>query len=532
MNLAFNEIDPGKVRVNRQRQTWQLGAWLIVVFALSLITSLFFKEKWLWMDEVLSYLLISDPSLNHLNDAVVSGMDANPPLFANLYWLIGHGISLEPQFLRAVSILLFALTVALFYWYTTRLIGTPVTNFVLITGIISLTYLNLSLSTQIRGYALFLLLGYGYFVILHRLISAPARASLLLSHTVVGLLLALTHSFGLFYLAASGALVAGLWLWSSDRRYGLIIGSYGLILLAWLLIWYPSFVIQTEAGKPHSWIPLPTVQSFFSTVGELVPALSSRLERNPAFWFIPVLRFVGVAGLFLYLALPRLKDGLKAIQRDKAFSFYLMAGFIYLATLVIALVVSFVHTSVFISRYLWPSHLLVVFQLVYAFYHFFPKLRFDRFVRLLPVYILLLTGFLFYQNRKTFIFPDDVLAYLPQLDKRYPVFVETADYFLPIWFHKNTPNVHYLLHWESASVKNNILSATVEHKILKSVREKYQVTGIVTAKEFNRANFPHFYVIDESSHHQFEHFITNGQIHIVRELPMTVPGHRLLECRF
>ncbi|MBC3787724.1 hypothetical protein [Spirosoma utsteinense] len=533
MNSALKE-DLIDTRSDLRWQTGLLSLSIVVVIALGLFVSLFFKEKWLWMDEVLSYTLVSDPSLFHLNDAVVSGMDANPPVFANLYWLIGHVFSLNPQFLRAVSIVIFASTIALFYRYTTRLTGThtSVTNFVLITGIISLTYLNLSLATQIRAYALFLLIGCGYFIILHQLISSPGRLSLLVMHTVVGLLLTLTHSFGLFYLAASGAFIVGLWWWSADRRYGLIIGSFVLILVAWLLIWYPSFVIQTEAGKPHSWIPVPTVHSFFSTVGEILPGFSSRLERSPSFWFLPVLRFIGIAGLFLYLAVPRLKDGFKAFRYDKAFSFYLLAGFIYLATLVIALVVSLVYTSVFISRYLWPSHLLVVFQLVYAYHVFLPRLRFDRFARLLPVYMLLLMAFLFYQNRKTSIFPSDVLAYLPQLDKRYPVFVETADYFLPIWFHKNIPSVRYLLNWQTASAEGNILSATVEHKILKSVREKYHVTDIVTTQEFNRTNFPRFYVIDEVSNYQFEHYFNNRQIRIIHEFPIDIEGHRLLECTF
>ena len=46
------------------------------------------------MDEVLSYILLSDPSLGHMNWAIVGNIDANPPLFFNLYWLLGHGISL------------------------------------------------------------------------------------------------------------------------------------------------------------------------------------------------------------------------------------------------------------------------------------------------------------------------------------------------------------------------------------------------------------------------------------------------------
>ncbi|GAB3779617.1 hypothetical protein GCM10028818_30480 [Spirosoma horti] len=521
----------------QKQETRLLSIALLLVVSVSLITSLFFKEKWLWMDEVLSYLLISDPSVAHMNDAVVSGMDANPPLFANVYWLIGHAVSLDPQFLRSVSIVLFALTCALFYRYTTTLIGTAVTNFVLITMILSLTYLNIMLSTQIRTYSLFLLISFGYFVVLQRLTNAPGQFKLLLSFGLLGLLMLFTHSFGLFYATASGAFFAILFIWSKDRRYLLVLGVHMLVLAIWLLSWYPSFAIQSEAGKPHSWIPLPTASSFFTIVGELVPTISSSLERHSLFQWLPIFRFFLVVGLWLYIALPRLRTNrFQTLVRDQAFMLYLMAGFVYLFTIGITVAISVFFRSVFISRYLWPSHLLMVYQLVYAFYFFQSRWSFSwgrlaLSVRLLPIYTGLLAVFMFYQNRKVIIFPSNVLSYLPQLDKHYPVFVETADYFLPIWFHDKTTKVRYLLDWETAAREPNILSATVEHKILKSVREKYHVYDIIPKQDFNLSNVSHFYVVDESSTYQIEDFIKTGKVQIIRELPIDIAGHRLLECR-
>lgn len=489
------------------------------------------------MDEVLSYLLVSDPSIVHMNDAVVSGMDANPPLFANVYWLIGHAISLDPQFLRAVSVVFFALTCALFYRYMTTLIGTAVTNFVLTTLIISFTYLNLTLATQIRTYSLFLLIGFGYFVLLQRLISTPNQLRLLVSFCLLGLLLLFTHSFGLFYATASGTFFTILFIWSKDRRYLLVLGAHALVLGIWLIGWYPSFAIQSEAGKPHSWIPLPTFSSFFTIVGELVPTVSASLERRSLFQWLPVVRFLLVVGLWVYIVLPRLRSTrFQLLIRDQAFMFYLMAGFVYLTTIGITVVISLVFRSVFISRYLWPSHLLLIYQLVYAFYFFRSRWSFRLWeralsVRLLPVYMGLVAMFIFYQNRKVIIFPSGVLSYLPQLDKQYPVFVETADYFLPIWFHDKTTKIRYLLDWDTAARDSNLLSATVEHNILKSVREKYQVNDIMTKQDFNLATVPHFYVVDESSIYQIEDYIKTGKVQVIRELPIDIAGHRLLECK-
>ena len=522
--------------VDAKKVNW-LSIVLAVTLSVSLIVSLFFKEQWLWMDEVLSYMFISDPSLAHMNDAIVSGMDGNPPVSFNTYWLIGHLTSLNPQFLRAVSVVIFALTIALFYRYTTKLIGTPTANFVLITAIVAFTYLNLLLSTQLRGYSLFLLISFAYFVLLHQLITAPGQVRLLFLFCIVGVLLMLTHSFGLFYGAASGLFFAGLFVWSKDRRYLFVLAAHVVLPVAWLLIWYPNFVVQAEAGKPHSWIPVPTLMSFFSTVGELAPTVSASLESRPLFSFLPILRFVLVIGLWLYIVLPRVRAGFQDIIRDKAFLFYLMTGFIYVATIGIALTISLTYTSVFISRYMWPNHVLVLYQLVYAYYFFRSRwsVRVNRFAlitRLLPLYVLLLGAFIFYQNRKVSLFPKEILSYLPQLDKRYPVFVETAHYFLPIWFHDKTTNVRYLLNWETAVNEKNILQATVAYHILKSAREKYRVPGIITAQEFTPATVPHFYVIDETSNYQIEHFLETGRVQVIRTIPVAIAGHRILECVF
>lgn len=520
-----------------QELTRRLSLTLFVVLTVSLVVSLFFKSRWLWADEVLSYLLISDPSITHMNDAVVSGMDANPPLFPNLYWLIGHTISLDPLFLRAVSVVIFAVTIALFYRHTTGLIGTPVTNFVLITAIVAFTYLNLTLSTQIRSYSTFLLIGFNYFVVLQRLITNPDQAKLLIAHCVLGLLLVLTHNFGLFYVAASGAFFTVLWAWSRQRQYGWVLAAHGLVGLVWLLSWYPNFVVQAEAGKPHSWIPVPTFRSFFSTVGELAPTVSATLEGHPRLLFLPILRFGLVVGLFAYLALPRLKAGFRAIKDDRAFGFFLLSGWLYLTTIGIALLVSLVHTSVFLSRYLWPSHLLLIYQLVFA-WHVLRKRWSIRVpapavsVRLLPIYGLLLGGFLFYQSRKGVIFTDHILQHLPQLDKRYPVFFESAHYFLPIWLQDKTANARYVLDWKTAVREGNKLNASVDHKVLESVWEKYHVTDILPPQRFNRTAVPHFYVIDESSRYQIEEFIRKGRVRVVRQLPISLPGHRILECTF
>ncbi|RYF47584.1 MAG: hypothetical protein EOO39_48165 [Cytophagaceae bacterium] len=52
----------------------------------------------------------------------------------------------------------------------------------------------------------------------------------------------------------------------------------------------------------------------------------------------------------------------------------------------------------------------------------------------------------------------------------------------------------------------------------------------MTKQDFNPANVPHFYVVDESSIYQIEDFIKKGRVKIIRQLPIALAGHRILEC--
>lgn len=515
-----------------------------LLFGGSLITALFFKENLLWMDEILSYLLISDPSFAHLNQAVVSGFEQTPPVFFNLYWLVAHGISENVVFLKVVSIILFALTLALFYRYTTQLTGRPVVNFLLITALAAFTYLNITLAAQIRAYVPFLLVTFLYFTVVHRLISHPASTRLLITHTGVGLLLVLTHNFGLFYLAACGAFFGLLWLWSHERRYWYVLGSFGVIGLIWLLAWYPYFVMQAKTGESHSWIPLPTFLSFFRIAGELTPTVANKLDGLTGAWPVAsMLRFLGLVALFAYITVARFKTGVKVALADPAFTFYLLAGFVYAATLFITVVVSLMHTSVFLSRYLWPSHLLVLYQLVYAF-HFVA----DRWLAapsnqsaparllqrnagwLVPVYTLSIAALVFYQSKKLILTPTTIMASVEQLDRRYPVFLESSLMFMPTWYYNRDRPIRFLLDYESAFDPRNDPGATVGYHTLRNIKQQYNVEAVVPLTEFTATKVPHFFVVDERWNYQIERFIQNKSVSVIRTMPTSLNGFTILEC--
>ena len=482
------------------------------------------------MDEVLSYTMLSDPSRAHMNDAIVSNFDSNPPLYFNVVWTFAHSISLSPYFLRALSIAFFASAVTLFYRYTTRLVRTPLINFLIFTIVLSLTYLNYLLSTQIRSYSFFLFTSCLYFLAAHPLIKNPAKPRALALHWLAGSVLVMTHNFGSFYVASSLGFFALLYAWSKRQAYWWVAASHLLIFGLWFVLWYSSFQIQSMGGEAHSWIPKPTFLIFFRTFGELVPTLSYRLEQLPLLAFLPVLRVTFVLGLFFYIVVPQLKKGYGFVRDNDAFSFYLFTGGVAIITGLGTTILSAVYISVFLSRYQWPSHLLLLFQLVYACCYLAPNIRFSpNLFRFVPLYIVLLMGFMFYQNRKIVHFPSGILDYLPQNEANYPVFLESADYFLPIWHHK-LANAHFLMDKKTAFMPGNLLNSASDYNIIASMREKYIVPQIVWSKEFTKKRFSHFYVVDESSRYQIEYFIATHRVKVLRVIPVPIEGHRIVEC--
>lgn len=483
------------------------------------------------MDEVSSYVLLSDASLAHANRAVVSGLEANPPLTMNAYWLLGHAISMSPLFLRSVSVVFFALTVTVFYRYITQLMGRPVANFVALTLFVCFTYLNFTLATQVRSYAIFSLLHLLFFLNSHRLTTAPTRLGLLVTELALGAAVVFAHNFGLLYVATMAAFFGCLTLWSRRWEYLRVLGVLVGVGSLWFVVWFKNFQLQAQVGKPHSWIPLPTFGSFFRTVGDLLPTLSAHLEANRYLQFLPVLRVAVVVALIGYLGVPKLRRGYAALATDPAGLFFIQASFVAIGTTFLTLIASFVVASVFLNRYLWPNHLLFAGVIIYAYHYFFQKGQVPARRFLLPAYAALILPFVVHQNRKVVIFPSGILPYLTGLNPRYPLFFESADYFLPVWYQRIRPNAYFLLDWPAA-LRSPTLSSTIDYNIIVSLRDIYHVPQVVRLNEFTTTRFPHFYVMDQRSHYQIEEFLENGRVRVVRTIPTGIAGHQILECVF
>lgn len=267
-------------------------------------------------------------------------------------------------------------------------------------------------------------------------------------------------------------------------------------------------------------------------MGELLPTFSAHLEATRYGQLLPGLRVAAMLALLLGLSLPTLRRGYAALVREPAALLLVQAAFVALGSLGVALMASFAITSVFLSRYLWPVHLLFAVGILCAVRRWVPvgwRVPGERWALL--AYGLAIPFFVAHQNRKTVHFPSGILPYLSVLNPRYPVFYESANCFMPIWYQHLWPGARFLLDWPAA-LRAKSLGATGFCHILASLRASYHVPEIVTMPEFNAQNYPRFYVVDEGEIRQMDDFIASGQLRVVRILPTVLPGHQLLECEF
>lgn len=509
----------------QERSRFPYDLLLFVFLFASLVISLYFKDNRLWMDEVYTILQLRDPSLTHMNAAIGAGVETNPPLFFSLYWLIGHAVSLDPFFLKAVSVLLFAGTVALFFRYSTRLIGHPGRNLLIFITAIAFTHLNYAQSSQLRSYSVYLLLSFGHVLFVHKLFSRPGSARLLAGQFLTGLALMLTHNYGMFFVAVCVGIFGPLFLWSRQKQYLIPLISGAAIFGSWMVLWYADFQTQALHSQHGFWIQKPTFLSFFHTIGDLVPTIQKLDGLSP---LVSVGRVLLVTGAFATVALRQFKPSFTRLMEDRAYSFFLLCGYVFIGTSVTALLVSLFYVPILVSRYLWPNHLFLLYILAYLFYKpgAAKAFSFSGKVNWLVVgYACLLSVFMFSKGKSYSVFPGKVEKHVDALDKRYPVFYETSFYFLPMNYY-GIGNAHFWLDWPT-SLRTG---TTSEFRGITLLNTYYPLKGIVPTAGFTAKAFPHFYIFDEAKSDKFETLIETGKIRIIQEIPVAIPGCRLLEC--
>jgi hypothetical protein len=229
-----------------------------------------------WFDEAFTWRLIQFPFIEMLQRAA---RDNSPPLYYILLqgWAELFGTSATA--LRALSVLFGSLTVVGAYLFGAEAFAIPTTVAesaysscrgravgLLAAALVALSAFQIRYSWELRMYALAAALTVFSSWALLRALRSPARLRRWLLYGVLALLLAYTHYYGLFTLAAQGLFVAGALLvragWCPaallrERAFWYAVLTAGLVVVAWLP-WLPVFLRQHAQVKANFWSPSPT----------------------------------------------------------------------------------------------------------------------------------------------------------------------------------------------------------------------------------------------------------------------------------
>jgi hypothetical protein len=336
-------------------------ACLLSGAVLSLIVScvLWSPHKQVWMDEIFTWREVSDPSLWHLYLAIQHGADGGQPLFYTTAWLWARVFGFGVVALRMYSCVAVSASLVITWLTFRRFYGVWATAF----GVLAFwgtSGVLLDQNVEARFYGLYLLAVAITVNIYARLVacSVPTRA-LLLAAFLSQAALVMTHVLGIIY---GGLALSALILFDAANGR-LRTKVYAVYSAGWLVlaVWIPAIRASMAAGKPHSWIFMPTLTALRTAYLFADSFVWLKFFKRHSFelGFQAVSR---IAELMIYLPLAvALLLSLRAISRfgwpviARHRGPILLLAYALLSAPVVLFVLSHLIAPVFVPRYLLPS---------------------------------------------------------------------------------------------------------------------------------------------------------------------------------
>lgn len=320
---------------------------------LSLLAScvLWSFKRGFWGDEVFSWIELHDSSLRHLLSAVTRLGGGGMPLFYLTAWSWAHCFGFSDVSLRLYSSA-GVCGALLVLFFTLRRRVTPAVAFLGAAFGLFASLIVVEQNSEARGYGLYLFLAALAVAQLLRVAQIPKpgiRDLLLLALTQAGLVLG--HVLGLLY---AGLLLLAL-IASDAAQRRLRWRIYPWVLVGWLALipWIPAIRTSAAVGRPHGWIPVPTVGDLASFLSFwLFTGLYWQWAHLPAAVILAGwLSAVFVIGL---LVVSSLLHWHSSSAGEKSVT---LAAFALLAAPIVFYLVSIAITPIFLPRYMIPSAL-------------------------------------------------------------------------------------------------------------------------------------------------------------------------------
>lgn len=452
------------------------------LLAISLIGSciIISAKKYYWFDELFSYYFTSDTSFFGMLRAFHDKINNTPIFYFLTGWFWDKIFGSSEISLRLFSCLGFCIA-GFFTWAALRRNFNFWSATIGLLGVFCSAEVILDQNAEARMYGLFLAVTAGALFLYDRFYekSQPSNR-LLLYNGLIHAAIIHTHLFGAFY---SGAILVAILI--SDRVHKLFrLRLYLSILLSWgtFLFYLPSFLNQADAGKPHTWIPIPTLKDL-----TVFYDLSSFFHAP---LLLPVI-FIGVIN-FIFTSSGINSDRQTEINKGQNQSkvHMLIFGCIFVLVPAAIWVFSRAIKPVFWERYMIPSVLGLMILL-----SFLCSLLFDGFVinsersTSLPfinkikagaigICLVLLTIHLLYlpfgfsKNYPSQTVPgveDKFIGY-----SELPIVMTDANSYLKRQYYSSQNHRYfYILDWEAASNPNSGIFPTQEYKHMEALKRNY-----------------------------------------------------------
>jgi len=262
---------PAERRFPGSLRSWEFI--FLAAFAPSIVLAAVWQgnKEYLNNDELVTAVVVSNPSFTAMWNVIRSGGELNPPLFFIIEWLVAHTLGPHEWALRAVSTLSLVLAGWVMF-FTVRPFTGPRAAALGVMSIFGLSREVFGFTFVARYYAMLLLLVcLAVFLAMcfdgQRPLKRRDCVLVFLSHCALVYL----HLYGLLY---SGVILAGMvtadWL-RRQRRWGL----YAAIIAAWVAFaaWLPSMRQQLKSASGGVFVPpgMLDVGFFFENLAMATP---------------------------------------------------------------------------------------------------------------------------------------------------------------------------------------------------------------------------------------------------------------------
>jgi Dolichyl-phosphate-mannose-protein mannosyltransferase len=501
---------------------WEYLVPLLASVSLLISCAIASPKKYFWNDELLSYYLLTDPSLPHLMTAWGDTFNQSPPLYFILGWFWAKVFGSTDLSLRLFSSLAISVTLIL-VWIVLR----HTYNFWLASiatlSVFAFSDLILYHNVEVRMYGLFsavCTLGLLAFDTINRQ-EKPSRKQLLANSLIHGCIVT-THLYGLFY---SGAILAAFII--RDRYFKLFRKNvYFSIGLGWLFLLVLLPTLINQSNNHAKW---------FSVV-DIITFINYFVLSNKFSFFIFALILLSV---FFYISHDSEPKNLATSKGVSEISLLILAG-TFIGVPVLAWAITLTIKPMLNDRYIIPTIAISwPILLAYLSSRLFPNFILHRqeekfswnnlFINRHKIVFWILTAILIIHP----IYHAKKLGYSslkPGInDARYgytdlPIAMEAGHDFLPRVHYSSNPNRYFhILDWETALKNTESAFATGDYTHLSALKRQYPEINTIQSQEFLK-KYDRFLVLNEKDQKWFEWRIKNNPKYEVKSLGIADQG--------